>query len=310
MTPHLHHGAKSALRTAATTLMVNLEAPHMRIPRGSKLLPVFPFAIAALALAWASSTAGNADERGSNAHERSERGSSKQPAPLAFTVAQLFLELNNTDGDLGIHASINSDQPWTQLEMEGPTGQTLLNLTNSSTLHRQGLTQLSLESAEPPFTELAPADFFRRFREGRYEIEGVTLGGAQIESTAVLSHVLAAPPKNLSFSGVAAPESCSVTPLPIVTPPVLVGWDAVTESHPEIGRTGPVEVSQYQLFVQEQAVDHPVSLGVDLPPSVTQFTIPTGITSLGQTFKFEIIIRTTAGNNTAVETCFEVLQAP
>jgi hypothetical protein len=247
----------------------------MRIPRGLRLLPVFRFAITALVLAWAGSTAGNAHERGSNGHKLSDRGSSKPPAPLAFTEAQLFLELNDTDGDLGIHASIDSDQPWTQLEIEGPT-RTLLNVTSSSNLHRQGLTQLSLESAEPPFTELAPADFFRRFHEGRYEIEGVTRSGAQIESTAVLSHVLAAPPKNLSFSGVAAPESCRVTPLPIVTPPVLVGWDAVTESHPEIGRTGPVEVSQYQLFVQEQGEDHPVSLSVALPHLSPSSRFPLG----------------------------------
>ena len=37
-----------------------------------------------------------------------------------------------------------------------------------------------------------------------------------------------------------------------------------------------------------------------------QFQVPTGITDHGGEFKFEIIARTTAGNNTAMESCFVV----
>jgi hypothetical protein len=48
-------------------------------------------------------------------------------------------------------------------------------------------------------------------------------------------------------------------------------------------------------------------LSLDLPPEVTQFEVPTAVTSLGNDFKFEIIVRTTDGNNTAIETCFEVV---
>src|SRR5919106_4351715 len=110
-----------------------------------------------------------------------------------FAEAQLFFELNDTDGDLGIHASIDGE-PWTDLEIEGPGDRQLLHIFSRGRLRRQGLTQLSLESAEPPFDELAPADFFRRFPEGRYEIEARAQDGATIEGRAILSHVLAAPP--------------------------------------------------------------------------------------------------------------------
>jgi hypothetical protein len=61
-------------------------------------------------------------------------------------------------------------------------------------------------------------------------------------------------------------------------------------------------VSRYQFFVER--VD--VKLSVDLPPTVTEFQIPRGVTDLGKEFKFEIIVRTTTGNNTAVESCFVV----
>src|SRR5918996_3502992 len=101
---------------------------------------------------------------------------------IRFAEAELFLELNDTDGDLGIHASIDGE-PWTDLEIEGPDDRRLLNIFSRGRLRKQGLTQLAFESAEPPFDELDPADFFRRFPEGKYEIEAVRQGGGTFEST-------------------------------------------------------------------------------------------------------------------------------
>jgi hypothetical protein len=49
-----------------------------------------------------------------------------------------------------------------------------------------------------------------------------------------------------------------------------------------------------------------IQFSLDLPPTVTQFEVPTGVTALGGEFKFEIIVRTAAGNNTAVESCFRM----
>ena len=49
-----------------------------------------------------------------------------------------------------------------------------------------------------------------------------------------------------------------------------------------------------------------MKLSVDLPPSVTEFEIPTSITAGGGVFKYEIIARTHMGNNTAVESCFRM----
>ena len=221
--------------------------------------------------------------------------------PQHFSEAELFFELNDTDGDLGIHASIDGG-PWTDLEIEGPADNQLLHIFSRGRLRTQGLTQLFFESAEPPFDELAPADFFRRFPEGRYTIEGRAQGGGTIQSTAVLSHVLAAPPDNILLSGVPAADSCDETPLPTVSAPVLIDWDPVTESHSEIGKSGSIRISRYQLFVERTGV----KLSLDLPPTVTEFEVPTGVTSLAKEFKFEIIARTSTGNNTAIESCFRL----
>ena len=108
---------------------------------------------------------------------------------IPFDEANVFFELNNTDGDLGIHALIDGEA-WKVLEIEAPNGRELLEIEIRSKLKRQGLTELFFESAEPTFDELAPRKFFRRFPEGEDEIEGETLEGEELESTAVVTHLI------------------------------------------------------------------------------------------------------------------------
>jgi hypothetical protein len=219
---------------------------------------------------------------------------------LELDEAELFFELNDTDGDLGIHASIDGG-PYTTLEIDDPRDRTILEIEARGRLARQGLTQLFLESAEPTFDELAPEEFFRRFPEGEYEIEA-TRGRQEFETTVELSHVLAAPPSGVTVNGLDAAEDCDAVPLPQVDEPVAVVWDPVTESHPDIGEAGDVEIDRYQFFVEQGDV----KFAVDLPPTVTAFEVPLAITAPGGVFKFEIIARTSEGNNTAIESCFVV----
>jgi hypothetical protein len=217
-----------------------------------------------------------------------------------FEEAQLFLELNDTDQDLGIHASIDGDE-WKDLRIESPDDDELVRISTRTGMRRQGLTQLSFESAEPPFGEVRPRDFFARFPEGQYEIAGRAVEGGTMSARASLSHVLPAPPRNVQVNRMSAARSCN-DPLPTVIAPVLVDWDPVTQSHPDVGRQGAIQIERYQLFVEREGV----TLGIDLPPTVTLFEIPRAVTDLGQQFKFEIIARSTSGNNTAIESCFIV----
>lgn len=221
--------------------------------------------------------------------------------PAPFPEAELFVELNNTDGDLGIHGSIDGG-PYSELEIDDPKDRTILRVTGRGRLARQGLTQLFFESAEPNFEELTPEQYFQRFPEGAYEIEAEKLDGGHLASTVTLSHVLAAAVSNILVSGVPAAESCDAPYLPLVSNPVIIDWDPVTTSHPTIGNFGDVEIAKYQFFVEREGV----KIAVDLPPTVTRFRVPAQIIALGDEFKFEIIARTTTGNNTAIESCFLV----
>jgi hypothetical protein len=189
--------------------------------RRMHILSVFPMAMASLTLAAATPAVWAAE----------------------FSEAELFFELNDTDGDLGIHASIDGG-PYSRLNIKSPNQRRRILLIRArGRLARQGLTQLSLESAEPSFDELAPERFFRRFPEGAYEIKAKALEGEDFEGTVMLSHVLAAPPANILVSGVPAAENCDAVPLPSVSEPVVIDWDPVTESHPEIGNRGPSKLS-------------------------------------------------------------------
>lgn len=74
---------------------------------------------------------------------------------MPFSEAHLFFELNNTDGDLGIHALIDGDA-WEKLKIEDPKEREILNVRVGGRLQRQGLTEIFFESAEPTFEELSP----------------------------------------------------------------------------------------------------------------------------------------------------------
>jgi len=222
---------------------------------------------------------------------------------IPFEVAEVFFELNDTDGDLGIHALIDGE-PWKRLEIEAPGERRMLHVRVQGRLRRQGLTELFFESAEPTFDELPPEEFFDRFPEGTYEISGATLEGEELESTAELTHVLPAPPVAF-INDEAAAQGCD-TDVPSVGAPIEIRWEPVTLSHPALGRTGEtIDVVRYQVVVTREEPE-PLELSVDLPPDVLAFAVPSDLVESGDELKFEILVREASGNQTAVESCFAV----
>lgn len=226
-----------------------------------------------------------------------------------FEVAQIYLELNDTDGDLGIHGLIDGDD-WKSLEIEGPGELELMNVWLRTRLRRQGLTELFFESSEPTFDELSPAAFLNRFPAGIYEIEATTLDDVEFEEETRLSHVLAGPPANVRVNGQPGADNCDGD-LPVVSPPVTINWDPVTTSHPTIGTPNvAVTVMQYQFVCEierEGRTPEEIVFSVDLPRGRTQFTCPAEFTSLSDgEVKYEIITKLSNNNQTAIESCFEL----
>lgn len=233
-------------------------------------------------------------------------GPGARAAELPFDEAQLYFELNHTDGDLGIHGLIDGG-PWKALEIEDPYENVQLDVLASSRFLSQGMTEIFFESAEPSFDELSPARFFRRFPEGLYEISGIRLDGRELESRVRLSHVMPGPPTNVRINGVPAAADCDAT-LPRVGTPVVITWNAVTRSHPYVGKTGPVEVEKYQVFTEFEE-GSASKFALDLPPNVTRFHVPVELIRQAgpdDVFKFEVLVRAENGNQTAIESCFEL----
>lgn len=236
-----------------------------------------------------------------------------------FDEARLFFELNDTDGDLGIHGKIDGDE-WKYLEIEDPRDRKMLDIWVRGRLRRQGLTELFFESAEPTFDELDPEKFFRRFPEGEYDIEGYTLDGEERESEVFLSHVIPAAPDGVKVSGGPIDDEECVE---AGETPVVLSWSAVDSAHEQLGKdpgsllaTHGLEVLYYEVVVEIDETDYKSTTIV--PPYVNEVALPEAITDLvaeteggeGE-FKFELLVRIdngegNPGNKSAMESCFIV----
>ncbi|MEW8090523.1 MAG: hypothetical protein AB2784_12945 [Candidatus Thiodiazotropha endolucinida] len=225
---------------------------------------------------------------------------------IPFDEAELFFELNDTDGDLGIHGKVDGDE-WKRLEIEDPNERRMMTVRANGRLKRQGITELFFESAEPTFDELEPADFFKRFPEGIYEIEGITLDGEERENEVFLSHVIPAAPDNVTINGLPAAEDCDADLLPVVTAPITLTWEPVLGSHSELGKGGDVVVRYYEVVVEIDDTDYK-STSI-IPGDLTQWTVADpdffALSEEGE-YKFEILVRAESGNKSAVESCFIV----
>ncbi|HMB73926.1 MAG TPA: hypothetical protein VKQ06_10170 [Gammaproteobacteria bacterium] len=263
-----------------------------------------------------------------------------------FEEARLFFELNDTDGDLGIHGKIDGDE-WKYLEIEDPGDRKMLMAWVRGRLRRQGLTELFFESAEPTFDELDPDDFFRRFPEGEYDIEGITLDGEERESEVYLSHIIPAAPSGVTIQGAGDPEdapvNCDVEELPEIDPTggITLDWDPVTSSHETLGSHANTDfasidsdlaVLYYEVVIEVD--ETPFKTSAFVPADVTEWTFPEDMFDISEEgeYKYEILVRTNIidddgevvtveledegevivqvvpGNKSAVESCFAVAE--
>ena len=236
---------------------------------------------------------------------------------IPFSEAHIFFELNNTDGDLGIHALIDGDA-WKKLEIEDPNERKMLNVRVSGRLGRQGLTEFFFESAEPTFEELSPQRFFHRFPAGTYEIEGEALDGNELESEVQLSHVMPAPPQPY-VNGLPMAQQCDEEDpgydVTVTSAPVTISWDPVMTSHPDADGGGAgvqppvaVVIHNYEVVleidVDVMGEEFTSKTSLILPPGETEVTIPAEFLAQGEEFKYEVLAREANYNQTAVESCF------
>ena len=202
----------------------------------------------------------------------------------------------------------------------------MLNIRVNGRLRKQGLTEIFFESAEPTFDELPPKKFFRRFPEGWYEIEGITLEGDKLESEVELTHVMPAPPVAYVNGELMAvqcdedEEGYDATKVDLNDDgSVTIEWDPVKMSHPDPNGGGagvqppiPVTIHNYEVVVEVEIDGEEFTsvFSVVLPPGETSVTIPSEFIALGDEFKYEVLAREESFNQTAVESCFVLAEQP
>jgi hypothetical protein len=207
-----------------------------------------------------------------------------QRKPIRFDVSDLFIEVNATDGDAGLQMDLDGED-WRRLTLRDPSGRTLMDVANRGRLRGYGLTGMTFESSEPPFSEVPLRRFKRRFPEGRYVFRGTAVDGRRLVGSDRLTHDIPAGPRVL-----APAQGAVVDPAGLV-----VRWDPVT-------RPRGVRIVRYIVIVTEAETERELSM--ELGPGARSAAIPPGFMAGGRDYAVEVLARERSGNQTITEVPF------
>jgi hypothetical protein len=207
-------------------------------------------------------------------------------APLRFAEADLFVEINATDGDAGLQLALDGDA-WRSVEIVDPGGRPIMRVSGESRLESYGLTGLTFKSAEPSFDQQPLSRFNARFPVGVYRLRGTTVDGRRAVGSDRLTHVYPRAPE------VTFPRAGAV----VSRDALAVAWKAVT-------RPSGVRIVRYEVIVEH--VESGRELDMALPPSARRTTIPREFLTPSSEHKVEVLARESSGNQTITEVTFRV----
>jgi Fibronectin type III domain len=199
---------------------------------------------------------------------KSDKGG--KPQVLAFEAVKMIIEFNPGDQDVGVQAFLDSEEGWRTLKIIGPDGRQIFETHGKGRLREQGLTSLSLESAEPSLDELPLDEFLARFPEGEYTFLATTLEGDRLVGSATFTHAIPDAPVI-----VAPAEGAVVDPNNTV-----IIWQPVT------GPLG-IQIAGYQVVVERE---DPFRLfDVRLPATATSVNVPPQFLDPDTEYNFEVL---------------------
>jgi hypothetical protein len=200
--------------------------------------------------------------------------------------AEVFMEINDTDGDAGIQIFLDGEG-WDTMQMKAPNGTVLFSLVAERGIAIQGLTELFFESAEPSFDEQPLEDFLELFPPGQYKFRGTTTEDEVITGKAKFTHKIPDAPEIISPE-----EESTVEP-----DNVVVEWERVP-SPPGSRIVG------YQVIVEKDEGTLRV-FSADVDKNTTRVTVPPEFMKSGFPYKAEVIAIEKTGNKTISEIEFE-----
>lgn len=114
-------------------------------------------------------------------------------AQIAFSKADLYFELNATDGDIGLHGLLDGEA-WSAVRIVGPGGQfEVIRAVANDDSPEFGVTELFFESNEPPLANRSFAELLALFPPGQYDFLGTTTVGQPIVGEDILTAAIPCP---------------------------------------------------------------------------------------------------------------------
>ena len=199
--------------------------------------------------------------------------------------AEIFIEINDTDGDAGIQIFLDG-RGWKVMKVLDPFRERILVVGARGSVRIQGVTELFLESAEPSFDVQPLAEFLALFPEGIYRFRGKTTGGRRLTGHAILTHALPdAPTQLFPVDEAVDPADAEFVWTLVSDPPgsEIVGYHVVVEC----------EEPELNIFT------------ADLGPTVDSVTVPPEFLE-GEECKWEVLAIEESGNRTISEAEFEI----
>lgn len=208
-------------------------------------------------------------------------------APAAWAKqledAEIYIEINDTDGDAGIQVFIDGEG-WDTMQMRGPNGLQFSVLAERS-VGMQGITEFFFESAEPSFEEQSLEELLELFPEGIYKFKGTTTDGRRLKGRAELTHALPDAPVQIFPL-----EDDEVDPADAV-----FTWEEVDDPPGS-------EIEEYEVVVE---CEEPGSeMKVNVPSDITQVTVPPEVLQGQEECKWEVLAVEESGNQTISESEF------
>ena len=217
---------------------------------------------------------------------RFDRTSAAAQKPIRFDKSEVYIEVNQTDGDAGLHVSVGGED-WKSLSLRDPRGRTVLDVRGKERLRSFGLAGATLEGSERTFEELPFRRFKSRFPEGRYRFTGTTIEGRRLIGSHRLTHDVPRGPALL-----APAEDAVVSPEGLV-----VRWTPVT-------KPSGIEIVRYVVIVTLEPSDNRV-LSMELASNATSAAIPAEFLEPRAEFKVELVAREKSGNKAITEVSFK-----
>lgn len=212
-------------------------------------------------------------------------------------AAKLLIEHNATDEDTGFQG-FGDGEPWNELNITGPDGEAILNVSPEGNLNGFGLTELFFETSEPENDEVPIETVLARLDEGQYSFSGEIVDADDNALTATLTHAI---PEGPELTGPEDGET-GVDPSNVV-----ISWEPVTTDLNDQA----INIVGYQVIVEldeepqyPAGFAHPV-FSVYLPATTTSVTVPAAFMESDESYSYEVLAIEESGNQTLSSAEFE-----